>query len=93
MHCFTSGTQNSFDLFSGMSLERKVKIELEDIDGVLWADIKRSGSVIDVNVVVNELEFGSFEKITRHEMYLFEKYPDLRFDFRVTPVAALDNAA
>jgi hypothetical protein len=93
MHCFASGTQNSFDMFSGMSLERKVKIDLEEINGIRRVEIQRQGNTVDVTVVVDELEFVSFSKITRQEMYLFDHHPELSFDFRVIPAAALENAA
>jgi len=93
MHCFTSGARNSFDLFSGMSLERKVKIELEEIEGVRHVEVQRDGETVGVTVVVDELEFVSFEKITRQEMYLFDHHPELSFDFNVIPAAALENAA
>jgi|ERR1700690_891839 len=93
MHCFISGTQNSFDLFSGMSLERKVKIDLEEISGVRDVDVQRIGSDVTVTVVVAELEFGSFEKITRQEMDLSDAHPELSFDFSVVPEAVLKDAA
>ncbi len=93
MQFFASSARNSFDLASGMSLERKVKIDLEDINGVQWVDIQRDGNAFSVNVIVDELEFGSFEKITQREIELFDKYPDLSFSFQVTPMVALRNVA
>ena len=93
LHFYTSGnvSHNYFQISSGMSLERKLNIELGEIEGVQAVAIKRSGNVVEVNVVLETLEFTSFQKVTQKEIDLFERFPGMDFEFNVVPSAALEE--
>lgn len=90
---FTCGTahSNTFQMSSGVSLEHKLKIELEEIDGVRNVAVTRRGNELQVNVVLDTLAFAPFEKITAVEMDVFARFPDLNFEFNVLPAAAFQE--
>lgn len=96
---YDSYSRNTFQISSGISWERKLMIDLKDIDGVETVSIAQNGNVVEVTVVLDRLDFSSFQKVTRKEMELFDQFPGLRFEFNVLPAAAmkldslLDNAA
>jgi len=74
---------NSFSVSTGISLGQTVTNEIEDIDGVQGVSIKQAGDSYAVNVVMETIDFDSFQKVVAKELELFDKYPGLRFDFNI----------
>jgi hypothetical protein len=64
-------------------LGQTVTNEIEDIDGVQGVSIKQAGDSYAVNVVMETIDFESFQKVVAKELELFDKYPGLRFDFNI----------
>jgi hypothetical protein len=66
-------------------LEDRVIIDLLTLNGVVDVFVRRDGSVLNVHVVLDDLEFSKFEKVIQKELELTEKFPHLRFRFNVSP--------
>ncbi len=75
--------KRTFQMASGVSLERELNIELSAIKGVRDVDITSTAGGLEVNVVLNELEFSVFEQVIQKELDLFDQSPDLRAHFNV----------
>ena len=82
--CYVADGVHAYQLSSGMSLERKVIIDLSEVDGVRDVDISRNGNVFDVRVAMNTLEFEKFEKVVQKELELFDAFPGLTFNFDIS---------
>jgi hypothetical protein len=82
--CYVSDGVHAYQLSSGVSLERKVTIDLSEIDGVRDVDISRNGNVFEVRVAMNTLEFEKFEKVVQKEIELFDAFPGLTFNFDIS---------
>ena len=54
-------------------------------------DISRAGDTVDVNVVLEELDFSAFEKVIQKELDLFDSFPELEFRFNVIPAEAIEE--
>jgi hypothetical protein len=95
VHYFTSGSasQNCFQVSSGISLERRLRVELEEITGVHRVAVKQDGDDLNVNVVLETLEFAAFEKVILREMEISEQFPNLRVHFNVEPFSPEDSAS
>ena len=92
LHQMSNGAQavNCFQITSGISLEHKVTIELEEIVGVRDVKIQRNGNSFSVDVVVADLEFSTYEQVINKEIELFDRFPELSFEFNVMPASALE---
>jgi hypothetical protein len=93
---YTITTDNSDQVFqmpSGISLERQMTIDLENIDGVGHVDVKELGdSIYSVNVSMATFEFSSYEKVIEKELELMKTIPDSKFNFNVTFAEATSHA-
>jgi hypothetical protein len=85
-----AGAVNCFQITSGISLERKVTIELEEIAGVRDVKIQRSGNSFSVDVIVADLDFSTYEQVIKKEIELFDRFPELSFEFNVMPASSLE---
>ncbi len=74
---------NSFSVSTGISLGQTVTNEIEDIGGVQGVSIKQAEDSYAVNVVMETIDFESFQKVVAKELELFDKHPGLRFDFNI----------
>jgi hypothetical protein len=69
----------------GVSLERKLTNDIENIQGVTDVQIRQVNGAMEVNVVLDKLEFSVFEKVIQKELDLFDQFPDLQVRFNVVP--------
>ena len=81
----TDSSPRSFQMADGISLERKVTNDIENIEGVTDVQIKHVDGALEVNVVLDKLEFSVFEKVIQRELDLFDRFPDLQVRFNVVP--------
>jgi hypothetical protein len=88
----TDTTPRSFQMADGVSLERKLTDDIENIQGVVDVRVKQVNGVLEVSVVLENLEFPLFEKVTQKELDLFDQFPDMPVRFNVVPQQA-DQAA
>ena len=85
LHYISDGktVSNCFEASNGMSLERKLAMDIENIDGVGQVVIKQAGNTYQVDVVMNTYDFASYEKVVQKELELLDT-PGARFTFNVT---------
>lgn len=81
----TDISSRSFQVADGVSLERKLTNDIESIQGVTNVQVKRVGGALEVNVVLDKLEFSVFEKVIQKELDLFDKFPEMQVRFNVVP--------
>jgi hypothetical protein len=87
----TSHTQGCFQLASGSSLETKLTDDIGDIPGVRSVNVAPTEGGLDVLVVLEKLEFSTYEKVINRELELFEKFPHLTVRFNVEPFTGDDG--
>lgn len=68
-------------------------MELEAIDGVRTVAVRKNGDLLNVNVVLDTLEFAAFEKVVQKELELFDTHPDLRVRFNIEPFSPTEDTA
>jgi len=86
------GYRNCFQMASGVSLERKLDIDLSGISGVQEVNITRKIDRLEVTVILNELDFVAFDKVIQKEVELFERFPQLKTRFEVLPAIAVSES-
>lgn len=92
----TDTTPRSFQMADGVSLERKLTDDIENIQGVADVQIKQIDGALEVNVTLDNLEFSLFEKVMQKELDLYDQFPDMPVRFNVVPRngdATIPNAA
>ena len=70
-----------------------MKREIQNIEGVHSVEINGNVKRVAVRILLNELSFGYFQTLAAKEIELFDKYPDVQFDFDILPVAALQETS
>ena len=93
-YVYSSNAGNCFEIASGMSLERTVNTEIEELPGVHSVAVKRNSQTsFVVDVVMETLEFSTYQKVIEKELDLFDQFPALTFEFNVVPLAAVQGTS
>ncbi len=82
---------NHFEATENLTLEDLLMIDVKCIPGVADVRVQRSGNTFRVDVILNAFEYEVREKVYSKELQLYNEFPDLDFDFRLIPAAAVDK--
>jgi hypothetical protein len=86
LHYISDGktASNCFAVASGVSWERTLTEELQNINGVGGVQVVQSGNSYTVNVVMDTYDFSSYEKVIQKEMDMFDQRAGIKVNFNVT---------
>lgn len=87
--CVATEGENAFTVASSASLGDVVKADIEGLPLVRRVEIHQSGERYDVRVVMDRLEFSSFERVVQKELALYDNFPALNFSFDIVPLDAV----
>jgi hypothetical protein len=90
----TSRTVNCFQIASGSSLEAQLSHEIEDMPGVRSVNVRRTeNDGLEVSVLLENLEFSTYERVIQKELDLYDKFPDMPVKFNVDLCVAPEEPA
>jgi hypothetical protein len=74
---------------SGKTMEGQMISDIEEMAGVCRVSVNRAGDTFDVFVVMENMDFEPFDAVIRKKVDLYDRYPDLTFNFDVMPLNAV----
>jgi hypothetical protein len=83
-------SQSALEVASGPSLESRLKMDLKHIPGVKAFDVTRTADYVRVDVVMETLEFSTFEGVVQKELEYSERFPRHNFQFSISAASEAD---
>jgi hypothetical protein len=88
----TSERAELVQVSTGNSMESQMLSDIEKIEGVLHAEVSRSGDTFDVSVLIDSMDFPKFDAVVQEELRLYVAFPQFTFHFDINPIENTDAA-
>lgn len=66
--------------------------EMEEIHGVSRATVQSTEGGLDIDVVLDEFEFDSYDRVIQKELALSEQHPSLNIRVRIDHLSARERS-
>jgi hypothetical protein len=76
-------SSNCLSWATGTTLEGRLRMEIEEIDGVADALVRRTADSFVVDVTMVDYEFSNYERVVAKELEMVGKYPDHHVTFNI----------